>query len=214
MTKFSLSNTTNHLKVTHTFDTHCSFASTNSNFKHVYVAYFNIFMPILFNLTPAILILIINVALCFSLMAKIKNDDSISHEKLRKSSMKSNHSRITASQMSHYCMIITLCVWLILTNIPYYVLIMFDRARLLKITNHVQSINTSFQAISSIFFNSNHCINILIYLMFYKDFRQIIFGMCRRFNKYKRNHSQLNDNRGHFEKIDGDINMMKVYDTK
>ena len=37
--------------------------------------------------------------------------------------------------------------------------------------------------------------------------------MFRRFNKYKRNPTHLKDNRGQFEKIDGDMNMLKVFEN-
>ena len=219
VTKFHFSNITNHLDVTHTFETHCSYVKTKSNSKHIYIFYFNILMPILFNLTPAILILVINVTLCLLLIKKIKNyrNQERSHDDMRKFSIKSRHhgryQKVSTSQMSHFFIIISLCLWLISTNIPYYVLILFDRSRSLEISIARHAYNTSHQAISSIFFNSNHCINIIIYLMFYKDFRQILFDVCCccHLNKFKTIRTNLKETKRHLENIDGEDR--KVFDT-
>ena len=134
----------------------------------------------LFNLLPALLMLVMNVTLCL-LMRKNKSKKS---ERLRKSSINSlncvnklnNFHKISKSQKSHFLTIISLGIWQVFTNIHYYVLITFDHARLLRITNLK---HTRLQAVSSIFFNSNHCVNILIYLIFYKDFGLVILDLFR-----------------------------------
>jgi hypothetical protein len=129
----------------------------------------------IFNLLPALLILVTNVTLCL-IMRKNKNKKN---ERLQKSSIngsKNNLHKLSKSQKSHFFTIISLGIWQILTNIHYFVLITFDRARLLRITNLKY---TSLQAVSSIFFNSNHCVNILIYLIFYKEFGLIILDLFR-----------------------------------
>jgi hypothetical protein len=128
----------------------------------------------LFNLLPALLILVMNVTLCLMM----RKNKSKKNERLRKSSIggKNDFHRLSKSQKSHFFTIISLGIWQIFTNIHYYVLITFDRARLLRITNFK---HTRLQAVSSVFFNSNHCVNILIYLIFYKDFGIIILDLFR-----------------------------------
>ena len=137
-------------------------------------------MPMIFNLLPAMLILATNVTLCL-MMRKNKNKKN---EILQKTSINSlncvnklnNFHKMSKSQKSHFFTIISLGIWQVFTNIHYYVLITFDHARLLRITNLK---HTRLQAVSSIFFNSNHCVNILIYLIFYKDFGLIILNLFK-----------------------------------
>ena len=144
-------------------------------------------MPMIFNLLPALLILVANATLCLM----IKKNKNKNNERLRKSSIsgKNDFHRLSKSQKSHFFIIISLGIWQIFTNIHYYVLITFDRARLLKITNLE---HTRLQAVSSVFFNSNHCVNILIYLIFYKDFGLIILGLFRFLIIRKKNNLMTN----------------------
>ena len=137
-------------------------------------------MPMIFNLLPALLILVANATLCLM----IKKNKNKNNERLRKSSINSlncvnklnNFHKMSKSQKSHFFTIISLGIWQVFTNLDYFVLIKFDRARLLRITNLK---HTRLQAVSSIFFNSNHCVNILIYLIFYKDFGLVILDLFR-----------------------------------
>ena len=150
-------------------------------------------MPMLFNLLPALLILVINVTLCLMM----RKNKSKKNESLRKSSINSlncvnksnNFQRMSKSQKSHFFTIISLGIWQVFTNIHYYVLITFDHARLLRITNFK---HTRLQAVSSVFFNSNHCVNILIYLIFYKDFGRIILDLFRFLIIRKKNNLMTN----------------------
>lgn len=80
-------------------------------------------------------------------------------------------SRVTKAQKSYYFTIIMLGIWLLLTTIPYYSTYLYYWATSLRFINDRTRFHMSVQAVSSAFFNSNHCINIIIYLMFHKDFR-------------------------------------------
>jgi hypothetical protein len=82
------------------------------------------------------------------------------------------YDTMTKSQRSHYFTIITLGVWMLLTSIPYYIFTTWNWAASLRVIQHSDTRSTriymSVQAITSAFFNSNHCVNILIYMAFYK----------------------------------------------
>jgi hypothetical protein len=69
-------------------------------------------------------------------------------------------------------------VWLLLTTIPYYTLSTYNWAiGLGLISDKARITNMGIQAISSAFFNSNHCINILIYVFFHGIFRAKFFEL-------------------------------------
>jgi hypothetical protein len=141
----------------------------------------------LFNLLPALLMLVMNITLCLLM----KKNKSKNNERLQKSSNRvtNNLNRMSKSQKSHCLTIILLGIWQVFTNLNYFVLIKFDRARLLRIT-HLK--HTRLQAVSSVFFNSNHCINILIYLVFYKDFGRIILDLFKFLIIRKKNYLKSN----------------------
>ena len=151
--------------------------------KYIYIIYCNIFIPLLFNLIPALAILILNLALWF-FMKNYTQSSSASKKEKKKSFFSitffnSSHKlRMTKSQQSHYFTIIAIGLWLLLTSIPYYMLTTYNWATSLNIINDNTRLHMTVQAISSAFFNSNHCINILIYGMFHKDFR---FDFLRTF---------------------------------
>ena len=144
-------------------------------------------MPLLFNLLPALLMLVMNITLCLLM----KKNKSKNNERLQKSSNRvtNNLNRMSKSQKSHCLTIILLGIWQVFTNLNYFVLIKFDRARLLRIT-HLK--HTRLQAVSSVFFNSNHCINILIYLVFYKDFGLVILDLFKFLVIRKKNNLKSN----------------------
>lgn len=80
------------------------------------------------------------------------------------------HRPITRIQKSHYLVIIMLAVWLLFTTIPYYILLC------LMGLFHNKTEFKKIQTISSVLFNSNHCINIFIYFCFHSDFRSRIIS--------------------------------------
>lgn len=87
-------------------------------------------------------------------------------------------SRVTKAQKSYYFTIIMLGIWLIFTTIPYYSLFTYYWASSLSLINDRSRLHMTVQAVSSAFFNSNHCINIAIYLLFHKDFRSNAFRIA------------------------------------
>ena len=148
----------------------------NSTALFIYVIYSNIFLPVILNILPGIAIVILNMTLWFFIR---HYTNQISSKKLlnfgdQSVYLKSNTHRITKTQKSHYLTIIMIGVWLLLTAIPYYSLItyyMFIAVKNLGSSNYGNETFMKAQAISSVLYNLNHCINVVIYIFFHRDFR-------------------------------------------
>jgi hypothetical protein len=82
-----------------------------------------------------------------------------------------DHKFISRAQKSNYLTIVMIGVWLLISCIPYYTLSTYTWAASLHLIDDRSRFHMSMQAVSSVFFNSNHCINIIIYVIFYRDFR-------------------------------------------
>lgn len=143
----------------------------------IYIIYCNVVMPLFFNIIPAFVILVLNLALWFFMRQYSYMLSTNPSELLLKNSSKSSFVNrsvkrsISTTQKSHYFTIIMLGIWLLITTIPYYTLFTYHWATSLKLINDKTRLHMTIQAISSAFFNSNHCINIIIYMIFHKDFR-------------------------------------------
>jgi hypothetical protein len=89
--------------------------------------------------------------------------------------------KISQTQKSHYFVILVVAIWTVLTTMPYYSLNTYLLLFRLELFNN-QSSDTKViriaQIISSIFFNSNHCINFFIYFRFYNEFKLSIMRPC------------------------------------
>ncbi|RNA11445.1 hypothetical protein BpHYR1_009889, partial [Brachionus plicatilis] len=150
---------------------------TDSPTSHlVYIIYCNIIIPLVFNIMPALVILILNLTLWFFMRQYTKiitrGPSEISKGFLTNYHIsRSSRRAITTTQKSHYFTIIILGFWLLLTNIPYYTFFTYYWAHNLRLIQDTTRVHLTIQAISSAFFNSNHCINIIIYMVFNRDFR-------------------------------------------
>ena len=76
--------------------------------------------------------------------------------------------------------IVVIGIWLLISCIPYYSVTTYTWAASLKLVNAKSRRHMSIQAVSSVFFNSNHCINVIIYIIFYRDFRSSLHRGLRR----------------------------------
>ena len=159
-----------------------------------FILFCSLISPFIFNTMPLVIVLIIN-GLLFkeiwydrrkkSLYAKKLSSDTRSREcisvlnKGKKSNIEMrifNKKETTKSQKSHYIVILVSSIWSILTTIPYYSFNTFYslfRLNFFSSHFHMKTIQM-IQVISSVLFNSNHCINFFIYLSFYSEFRKII----------------------------------------
>jgi hypothetical protein len=155
------------------------------------IAFCTLISPLLVNIIPAVVIVAVNILVVVEMIKYYKN---LSEE--RRNLMAFRRSRrstelninvcrrntqaqlvvytrrltlrpLCRTQKSHFFLIIVLAMWLVLTIIPYYTLHIFeqlfsgDKAQIYKAL-----------IISSIFFNSNHCINFFIYFFFNFEFRK------------------------------------------
>lgn len=168
--------------------------------SQTHVIYCTIISPTLFKTIPLLMILIFNVLLIIEVIKYNRNrtnsfstcisdlgDVELNRSNLeqRCSSLsqstqvlrKSSNRRTNIIQKSHYFVIMVIDIWSVFTSIPYYTLnsyfILFHM-NFLSIETLVKC-----QIISSVLFNFNHCVNFLIYLCFYKDFRGILFDFFK-----------------------------------
>lgn len=148
----------------------------------VYIYICNIIIPVLLNLIPAVLILVLNLILWFF----IRNYTMKSKKGNKNKPRGTGSSNLSSTQKSHYFTIIILGIWLLVTTVPYY-LFNLDYW-FLVISDRESSILTTLkflirQGISSVFFNFNHCLNIIIYIIFHRDFqRKVLSNLIKVFN--------------------------------
>ena len=159
------------------------------------IFYCSIVSPLLFHLLPSLIILILNGMLEKEMYyanrqtyseteIDLLNVRTLSTDFSGKSAKKAplvtmrrfNSKESSKFQKSHYVVIFVLSIWTTLTTIPYYLFNSYFslfQLNFIFIKLNKQTI-TTIQIISSVFFNSNHCINFFIYLSFYTEFRNIL----------------------------------------
>jgi hypothetical protein len=166
---------------------------SNPDWKRlIYIYVFQILFPLLFSIIPAFLILALNATLwCF-----MRHYTNLTQQIRRPSTMKSDSystsiskNRVTQVQKSYYLTIIMIGIYLILTVIPYYSMMTYYWATQDKDYSRLHS---TIQSITSVFFNSNHCINIVFYLLFHKEFRHHAFLILRKVSWQENKHDILN----------------------
>ena len=140
----------------------------DNQYKEMYIIVCGIILPLLLNITPTIIILVINIILLVHVTQYKKKGLGLVNKQKNKNVKK-------LRQKSHYITIIIIGVWLLLTSAPYYTINTIIRVLSLKVFQQNEILIGNgyyfFQAIASIFFNSNHCINIIIYIFFHNTFR-------------------------------------------
>ena len=87
-----------------------------------------------------------------------------------------NAKKMSATQKSHYIIIIVSSLWSVITSIPYYILVNFWIYFQFDVCSKLFNVKTitSLQIISSIFFNSKYCTDFFIYFCFYGDFKECL----------------------------------------
>ena len=152
-----------------------------------YIIYCTILFPVLFNVIPTVIIFVLNSKLISEIVKYYNQIPSIDLSKQRRSLVNkelisssgisnNNQKPISKTQKSHYFIIVSVSVWTILSTTPYYFLntyLLLSRIDLLENPFESNTIITA-QILSSMFFNSNHCINFFIYLFFYSHFKDLL----------------------------------------
>ena len=150
--------------------------------RELYISLCGIILPILMNILPTIIILILNIIL----LVNLKNYKNKTLSLLSKQRAKTIKQLKTTRQRSHHFTIIIIGIWLLLTSSPYYTINTIIRLSSLNISNfEINDKAYLYQAIFSVFFNSNHCINIIIYIIFHKTFRSKSIKLMLKIFKYK-----------------------------
>ena len=168
--------------------------SEESQLHMLYIIYNSLIIPLVLNILPAFVILVLNLLLGFfirryndKMRAKytggggggVSTGSGTSGKQVvavaiavqNHSTQRAKHNKV---QQSHYAIIIIIGIWLLVTSIPYYsffTLLAASSLRLIAPLDMDVRLQMSLQALSSAFFNTNHCISIVVYLIFHADFR-------------------------------------------
>ena len=167
-----------------------SFLCHNSNIDEKFnVLYCTIYSPLVLNIIPVILILITNSLLVFRLVHyyTFEYKQGLTKECIQvHTGYKDHEIEVIISKNSHilrlqktcYLMIV-LTIFLVFTTVPYYMLNRFYMMFYLfgiGLFSKIQMLNLM-QDISSIFFNSNHCINFSIQFYLNSEFRKCFLNL-------------------------------------
>jgi hypothetical protein len=128
--------------------------------------------PIVFNILPALIISILNIVLILKIIKYNKMKPSIKTfrgGRVYLMTRMNNIQPITKLRKSRYFVIVTIALWLLFTNIPYYALLAYQFGLRTYFINVVTT--AELQMATSVLFNSNHCINFFIYTCFHDVFR-------------------------------------------
>lgn len=139
----------------------------------------------MFKITPAFIILGLNLGLWWHISPHMQMRSNQLNLFKKSPTSKSTFllkNRETKIQKSYYFTIIFIGVWLIFTTIPYCLFITYYYWKFAN--GKVEPTTRAIQLVSSIFFNSNRCINIFIYLLFHKEFRVQAFIIYKVIKKY------------------------------
>ena len=99
-------------------------------------------------------------------------------------------NEISRTQKSHYFVIMFLGLWLVLTSIPYYTSTTLNNINHKYLFSERRKSFGLFQAIASVFLNSNHCINFFVYYIFDGMFRTCFFKIFQNCFKKQRKNSE------------------------
>ena len=148
----------------------CEFKIKN----YFHIVYCTFLSPLIFNILPIVFICILNSFLVIRLINYYREQPKINFyslmTKLTNTSISNKSCRMSNIQRSHYFIILVSSFWFILTSISYYFLQTYFDLVHINLKLNITTIEIV-HIVSSILFNSNHCINFFIYLSFYKDFR-------------------------------------------
>ncbi len=162
--------------VTSLDEDYCTTIEDNTHSLFYFNAICNMTLPFLLNFIPAVVILVLNLTLWFYILNYTKTSDHLSVSG-------TSRRRISNSQKSHYMTIIIIGIWLLLTTVPYYLFCTYYWFMNLQSNFQGTSFILTIQGITSAFFNLNHCLNFIIYILFHQDFREEFFAyLVRLFN--------------------------------
>ena len=145
--------------------------------------------PILFNIIPTIAALIVNILLIIKIIYYVRSLSRKQNFILRiqtNNSLLINEKRLMRHRKnSRYFIIIFLSFWLVATTLPYYLVktyFLFYRYNIFPKYFDFDRLDRQnmviWQVSFSILFNTNHCINFIVYFYFYSNFSSVLFQNC------------------------------------
>ena len=168
--------------------------------KNFNIIYCTLISPLICNILPTIITLVLNSLLVYQIIRYYRNISNEKSQMVPKTRFKcqnyairfsrdTNEARILMNgqrmcfrpikriHKSHYLVIVILAAWSVLTTIPYYTLNTFYLLFHFNLFSNLTNFKTIeiVQIVSSILFNSNHCVNFFIYISFYQEFRNSLF---------------------------------------
>jgi hypothetical protein len=156
----------------------CENRNQSTTRKEAYVILSGIVIPALGNIIPTLLIIVLNGLLLKHVFAYSLNLNRFAGLNIR---INSKFGYLTATQKSHYSTIIIIGFWLLITSVPYYtfrVIFWISRLKVFQQNDLFFNSNHGYiQAMVSVLFNSNHSINIFIYVLFHRCFRSSFFNL-------------------------------------
>lgn len=153
----------------------CQFICHNES-NTICMIYCSFLLPALVNILPALLILIINIILVCKLLNYNMQRLSIRNTRDGKTYLITS-TRNKKIRKSRYFIILTMGLWLLMTNAPYYAIFIYQFGLLdahLK-NEHYFRHTFNIQHVISVLFNMNHCINFFIYMCYHEVFRTAFF---------------------------------------
>ena len=159
--------------------------------KKFEIIYCTIVSPFIFNIIPTIVIFILNLILVARIFKYYRKNKMKERRQLTATKRlnvtfrrQSNQAHVivysqlafSRTQKSHFIVLIVISFWSVLTTMPYYLLNTFYLLFNLEIFSNRVDFNqiNRIQIISSLFFNTNHCVNFFINLFFNFEFRNYI----------------------------------------
>ena len=157
---------------------------SNSNTPSI-IIFCTLVSPLIFNLIPILVILILNSLLIMSIVKYNKGEIAVTISLatnqityLRKNSsacntLVSTNSKLSSKQKSHYLVILVTALWSFCTSTPYYILSTYLFLFTVNFFSIFSYLNTVIllQILFALLFNLSHCINFFTYLGFHKEFK-------------------------------------------
>ena len=169
----------------------------------------NFLSPVIFNLLPIVLVLIVNSILIqeitsssdslvdSSISLRLSTNETITHYRNSIVSIsKLSRRQVSKNKKPRYISIIVISIWSVVTSVLYYIF----NTYYLTFSENVYEENPGnyidekinkiirIQSIVSILFNSNHFINFIFYFLFYSMFRDSIFKFFRKMFRIRKTH--------------------------
>jgi hypothetical protein len=162
----------------------------------VYITYYSMISPFIFNILPTISVLTINLILIKALIKNFKKDSKENINENKKSeihvtlknsiSIRKFCKPQKSSNKTHYISIIILSLWQVLSTVPYYTFNSYNFIVLSNLfeverevtLNRIGKLET-IQAFLAFFFNISQCFNIFVYISFNKSFRNCFYKKCK-----------------------------------